>query len=412
MKALTRPFSASGTSRSALCAWALAACLAASTVLQAADVEWNPDIYPSDNLFPSVVIGTARVNRDEELFPAWEGHHLGDTQGILGAVIGGLKKGDKIKLVVKGNEFMKESRIDEKIDEDSDEDLVVHPKIAYDYEHLASVTQATPLDITMELFVNGESVGEKTATVTLRSINDCLFGVKEAGEEDEESTSSDYSWLFAAYVNENHPWVDRLLKEALETGIVSSFTGYQSNDEETVLLQIFAIWNVMQRRGMKYSDITTTAAESDGVYSQHVRLFDESIEASQANCVDGTVLLAALLRKIGLHPSLVIIPGHMFLAVDLSDESIIGIETTLMGENSLDKIDRKKFPSFEKLAPKLQEAAWKSFEGAVASGTETLEDNAKKIESDDLQYQIIDLTEARRMGILPIKFKGTAERKN
>ncbi len=45
--------------------------------------------------------------------------------------------------------------------------------------------------------------------------------------------------------------------------------------------------------------------------------------------MDGTVLLAAILRKIGLRPCLVHVPGHMFLAVDIDDETTIGLETAL-----------------------------------------------------------------------------------
>ena len=363
-----------------------------------AEIEWEPDVYPQSNFFPSLVIGTARVDPSEELFAAWGGEHQGDPQGLVGASITGLKKGDKFKLVIKPNEFMRESKYEGKVAKNPKEELLVHPKIGYQYDKLIGVSQVTPMDISMELFVNGESQGEKSVTVTVRSINDCLFGV----EEDEEN-SSDYSWLFAAYVNENHPWVDRLLKEALQTGIVSSFDGYQAEDTDDVVRQIFAIWNVMQRHGMKYSDITTNAAESDGVYSQHVRLFNQSVDASQANCVDGTVLLAALLRKIGLHPSLVLIPGHMFLAVDLDDETTIGIETTLMGEKSTLDGNHEKIRPFAKLTEKAQKEAWASFENAVSVGTDQLEEDAKKFESDDLQYQIIDLESAREMGILPIR---------
>jgi len=381
-------------------ALALVALLGLTASLVAAEIDWDPEVYPKGNLFPSLVIGTARVKSDEELFASWKGYHEGDPQGIVGAAIAGLKKGDKFKLVVAENDFMKAAKFEGIVKRNTDDDLVVHPKISYRYDRLAAVTQAIPLDVTMELFVNGESVGEKSITVTVRAVNDCLFGVEEAKDE-----NSDYSWLFAAYVNENHPWVDRLLREALQTGIVSSFDGYQSGEADDVLLQIFSIWNVMQRHGMKYSNVTTTAAESDGVFSQNVRLFDQAVEASQANCVDGSVLLAALLRKIGLNASLVLVPGHMFLCVDLDDKSCIGIETTLMGEESLDGLDREKFPSFDNLAPKLQKKTWKSFESAVSVGTDRLEKDAKKFKSDDLEYQIIDLAEARRMGILPIRFE-------
>ncbi len=378
----------------------LAGLLLSCGVLAAAGVEWEPDVYPKGNLFPSLVIGTACVDPSEELFAAWAGAHHGDPQGIVGASISGLKKGDKFKLVIGANDLMKESQLEGTVKKGGGE-ILVHPKISYRYDQLAALTQAVPLDVSMELFVNGESLGPKSITVTARSVNDCLFGVEEDDDE-----SSDYSWIFSAYVNEDHPWVDRLLKEALQTGIVSSFTGYQSESTDEVLLQVFAIWNVMQRRGMKYSDITATAAERDGIYSQHVRFLDQSVAASQANCVDGSVLLAALLRKIGLSPSLVIVPGHMFLAVYLDDETLIGIETTLMGEKSLEKVDRERFPSFANLPAGARKEAWRSFEGAVAAGTAALEEDAEKFESEDLEYQIIDIEEARKMGILPIKFRG------
>jgi len=374
-------------------------------LLRAAEtaVEWEPDVYPRGNIFPSFLIGTARVDLPEELFAVWEGNHLGDPQGVIGITVAEVKAGSKIDVTVKANEFMAESRLVKTVKEDMT-DLLIHPKIAYKYDALAKVTQAVPLNITISLSIDGKSEGEKVITTTMRSINDCLFGVEEVAEDEEEARTSDYSWVFAAYVNENHPLVDSLLKEALDTGIVSSFDGYQSGDSEQVLLQIFSIWNMMQRHGLKYSNVTTTAAEDDGVYSQHVRLFDESVQASQANCVDGTVLLAAILRKIGLRPALVLVPGHMFLAVDLDDETTIGIETTLLGETDLRPVKDRTAAQLKKIETRRAEKSWQSFESAVSVGTEALEEAADKIASDDLSYQLIDLADAREAGILPITY--------
>ncbi len=367
---------------------------------RAADAEWEPDVYPHGNLFPAFLIGTARVDLSEEVFAAWGSNHIGDPQGIIGVTLSGVEAGSKIEVVVKGNDYMAESRLKATLNEDA-EDLLIHPKIAFNYNALAKVNQAVPLAITMAVTVDGKKCGEKTETVTLRSINDCLFGVEERGD-DEDSHTSDYSWLFPAYVNENHPWVDRILKEALDTEIVSSFDGYQSGEADSVLLQIFAIWNVMQRHGLKYSDVTTTAAVDKGVYSQHVRLFDESVTAAQANCVDGSVLLAAILRKIGLRPSLVLIPGHMFLAVDLDNETTIGLETTLMGSEDLRPA--KRGSRLKKLEENRTEESWDSFESAISAGTEALEKDADKFASDDLDYQVINVEKAREMGILPITY--------
>ncbi|TAG09122.1 MAG: hypothetical protein EAZ42_07940 [Verrucomicrobia bacterium] len=250
----------------------LAAALGFCGLVSAAEVEWEPDIYPKNNIFPSLIIGTARVDPSNELFPMWEGDHHGDSLGQVGAMIEGVKKGDKFKLVIAANDLMKESKYEGVVEETPEGNILVYPKISYFYDKLSGISQVVPMEISMELFVNGQSKGEKTETVTLRSVNDCLFGVLEEAEEGAEGENSDYSWLFAAYVNENHPWVDLLLKEALQTGIVSAFDGYQSESTENVLMQIFAIWNVMQMRGIKYSDITTTAADSDGICSQHVRI--------------------------------------------------------------------------------------------------------------------------------------------
>jgi hypothetical protein len=283
---------------------------------------------------------------------------------------------------------------------ESDGTLTIHPKISWKYDKLSNIRQVVPLDVTMELKIDGESRGEKTVTATLRTVNDCLFGVTEP---DDEETYSDYSWLFAAYVNENHPWVDQTLKEALDTDLVSSFDGYQSEDPEAVLLQVFSIWNVMQRKGLRYSSVTATAAETESVNSQHVRLFDESVKAAQANCVDGSVLLAAVLRKIGLDPHLVTVPGHMFLAFSLDDETMVGLETTRMGAADLDAVDEKRLRSFLKFDPeeKRNEESWATFEAALDTGTQALLEASEKFDEDP-DYMLIDVAAARNLGILPI----------
>ena len=284
---------------------------------------------------------------------------------------------------------------------ETDGTVTIHPKISWKYDKLASVRQTVPIDVTMELKVDGKSRGEKTVTATMRTVNDCLFGVTEPGDE---QNYSDYSWLFASYVNENHPWVDQTLKEALDTDIVTSFDDYQSGDPEKVLMQVFAIWNVMQRKGLRYSNVVTTAAETESVGSQHVRLFDESVKAAQANCVDGSVLLAAVLRKIGLDPHLVTVPGHMFLAFSLDDETMVGLETTMMGEVDLEKVDEKRLKSFLKfdVEEKRNEESWATFEAAIDAGTQALLEASEKFDGDDTDYQLIDIAAARNLGVLPI----------
>jgi hypothetical protein len=369
------------------------------------ELEWEPNIYPHGNLFPSFIIGTARGKLPEDFFASWPDTQIGDPQGQIGIELYGAKRGQKIELMLKGTEFFEEAVFKATLKQDAD-GILVHPKVPFNFRALSKVKEPTPVNISFSLKIDGEDHGTKTTTVTMRSINDCLFGVVET-LDDEDSETSDYAWLFTTYVNENHPWVDKILKEALETRIITSFDGYQSGDPDKVVLQVFAIWNVMQRRGLRYSDITTTSVEDEGVYSQHVRLFDESLNAAQANCVDGSVLLAAVLRKIGLDTSLVIVPGHMFLAFSLDEETILGLETTLMGANDLPAMTEKQgFFALRDMEEVKNEQSLETFLAALAVGTEALVENAEAFEDESLVHQFINLAVARDAGILPIASSG------
>ena len=54
--------------------------------------------------------------------------------------------------------------------------------------------------------------------------------------------------FFAAYVNEDNPNIDQLLREALNARIVNRFWGYQSNKPEIVDKQVYALWYVLLKR--------------------------------------------------------------------------------------------------------------------------------------------------------------------
>ena len=53
-------------------------------------------------------------------------------------------------------------------------------------------------------------------------------------------------------VNEENPMIDKLLREALNTRIVNRFLGYQGGNAEVVDKQVYALWNVLQKRNFRY----------------------------------------------------------------------------------------------------------------------------------------------------------------
>lgn len=390
-----------------------------STSLLQAEPTFEVWSYTERALFPSALISTATVdwNGDEETAEDKKGEDdeegdeddvpiYGDENGWLAVDLTGVPEGAAVEVEMAIDGFMKPSRWKGKLDRvTEDGEARIFPKAAWNYEALHGVRQQRPVSLGFTVKVDGKELPEQTENCIMRSINDCPFYVlwDEKGEE-----FDDFSWLFAAYVNENHPLVDGILKEALKSGLVSSFTGYQSGDSDEVILQVFAIWNVLQRRGIKYSDVSTTTPSKFAV-SQTVRFLDDTIEGTQANCVDGTVLMASVLRKIGLNPYLVMVPGHCFLAFDLGrgeDNATVGLETTMLGNDNLKPVD--KLPDMPAKAKEKEfQQSLQTFSNAMETGIASLEKHAEAFDSgEDPNIQMISVAEARELGIMPIATGG------
>ncbi len=365
--------------------------------------EWELVVEPDDQLFPSLFIATATVAMPKEAHSKTDVNEfsLGDPDGLMGILINNPKENTKVKVTLATKHLFEPSTVEVTLPKKG-EIYRIDPKIKWDYGALLKITQTTPVNITATVTLDDGAPQEKTRTVRARMINDCLFyyGDPEDG--------ADFSWMFAAYVNEDHPFVDQILKEALDTGIVSQFDGYQSEDPLEVYRQVFAVWAALSRKGIRYSNITTTAADSgnDQVFSQHVRLLDDSVKAAQANCVDGSVLLASILRKIGIEPFLIQIPGHMFMGfyLDPEGETPEYLETTVMGEQNPDEV--KAGHQLKKIADaKMRQAReWKTFLLALALGAQEFEEAADEFEAENPEYTLTNIMHAREAGIMPIGY--------
>ena len=323
--------------------------------------------------------------------------YIGDQLGIIGASITPKRDSVKVRLEVEAGRFVMASSI-EKLLPRSDVTYELFPRLEINYDELLSLSQGSPVTVVFRLYVDDGGPERKTLTARFRGINDSPFAFVHR-----HGYVHPTPWMFASYVNEDHPWVDALLREAINTRIVDGFYGYQRGPEG-VWQQVYAIWNVMQRRGMTYSSITRTAHESEKVGSQHVRLLSDAINTSQANCVDGTVVLASILRKIDIDPFLVLVPGHMYLGfyLDRDRTQIAALETTMMGHVSLTHEAQGLLGSLASLFGAGNDASERSFASAVAAGSQQYNAALPGFQSDDWRYQIIDIAEARRAGIMPI----------
>jgi hypothetical protein len=397
----------------------LLASLGATPLLGADEIAWTPEANMDHQLFPSLIIATASVRpveADDQEAEKPDPSLLGERFGLVGVSIKAPAANVKVKVTVEENDLMGTTSWSGELPE-AETEYFIAPKVNYKFEHLRQVTQQVPLNVAFEVEVDGEPAGEKYETLQVRSINDCPFGVANSEEtlNDENFIAGNAAlgWMFAAYVNENHPLLDKILQEALETKIVSAFRVTTHEHDET-LKQVFAVWSALQKRGVQYSNTTATPGGSDVVQSQYVRFVDQSLANTQANCVDGSVLFASLLRKISIEPFLVTVPGHMYVGFYLGagKSQFVGLETTILGLP--DVADEKKTgepADLTQLRDKIDPGVrarrdWKTFAKAIQAGTEDLVKNKEKLDAaGDPNYQWIDLAEARSEGIMPIPYK-------
>jgi len=391
--------------------WAALATVVMAISTAGARAEFTPIAGWDHQLFPSYLVASATLRMPEEQADEGEDaeeQQLGDRLGVLGVKLQSTGSDVPVKVTITSETILEPSTFSGTL-ESEDTTYTIFPQIKYKYGVLAKNKQSVPVTVTfrVELGEEGdEEVEEHTATLTLRSVNDCPFTIVHG-----ENETADVSYVFAAYVNEQHPFVDKVLREALNLGIVDSFTGYQSGDPAEVYRQVYALWDALSERDVRYSNITTSAAESNTVYSQHVRLIDESINNAQANCVDGSVLLASLFRKIDIEPMLVFVPGHCYLAfyLDAEGKQLVGLETTLIG-SSADDDSTRDIPGIENVVDDTwrKKDSWATFCAAIAMGDQDLKDNeAKFAEKSDPDFQLVPIAAARRLGILPIAFDST-----
>jgi hypothetical protein len=126
--------------------------------------------------------------------------------------------------------------------------------------------------------------------------------------------------MLACYVLPNHPAVARLLVRVRDRlGAVTgdnALGGYQTRSRVRVRAVVEALYASVQGLDLSYIGVPASFEAS----GQKVRLPDQLLEQSMANCLDLTLLFAACCEQAGLAPLLVVFDGHALPGVWLTDE--------------------------------------------------------------------------------------------
>ncbi|RRB04541.1 hypothetical protein [Larkinella rosea] len=336
-------------------------------------------------LFPSYLLARATTT------PKKQTYKLGDGDGNVAVQVynPGLNKPVRVEV---GATPFSEATVFEGTMREEGRDYEITPRILWNFEKLRGLLQPTPVNFTVTTYIDNEKVGHRTVVATMRSVNDCPY----YWEDDETGTGDlDLNYMYVAYINEDDPVVDEVLTQALQTDIVDGFDGYQMGDKKRVDDQVFSIWFALQKRGIRYSSISTNSSTgvSQNLYSQRIRTIDQTWNNRQANCVDGMVLMASVLRSIHIDPVLVLMADHCVLGYyrDAEHKDLACLETSMIGD-----LDLRKIRSFRR-----QKASQKLFTEARQRAQRHYR-NSKDSFDKDPRYRFIVVADVRKSGIRPI----------
>ena len=347
-------------------------------------VSWEPICSFEKNLFPSVILSDANWRQSTLAKMNCDYYGLVPYEKILYQgrkselflnnilVLGDVEKGfigveidiDKQKVVrpfnvalsVKCNEGFINDTVDQfKIDfnaGDHVKSIVCYPKLSWDYEKLKSNLKNTLTTFTFEMDIGGISES-KVIALNVRSINDVVWKATSVPFMGSQFSSvstiykytfqRDFSNILSCYVNEASSLIDGVKRDILSrSNTRDRFSGTPNDFQDAI-----DVWRYLKEKGIQYSNQANTGIEESGVLkidktdihlpllsSQRIRTLQQVLDVTQANCLDGSILLSSLLINLGYDVSVVITPNHAFVCIDLIKDDVryrLPLETTVLG---------------------------------------------------------------------------------
>jgi hypothetical protein len=333
---------------------------------------WEPVAHFEKQMFPAMIISMANYtgNIEDATMNAVKSSALGFSfvsEKNFIPIRWEIESSDKTYFDKAGGDFVMQQ---------AKQSYCFMPAIPWNMSTLAKQANTKPLTIIYRLYDAENNKEERSETVFMRSINDCIYAYQQKS----------FDFLFAAFVQEQHPQVAAILKEAAKTKFSLSASGYQADELQT-LGKVCALWKVLHDRGLQFGDGASTPASSPNIKDRQVKTFDNTLKAAQGTSFDGSVLLASLLRGMGLNSVMLVSHDHClvgFYANNKPGKKLICLETVMLVDS--EKIDAAK------TAKQKSEAYVAEFLEAVKIGAESY---AESKTTNDMKE--IDLKQSRNV---------------
>ena len=353
----------------------------------AGEPDWSAHVAPYGKVFPALELSQAR--RPDT---AAADHVLGNGSGLIAVRVRARHADERVILSIAVPELGAPQRFGATLTEAGAE-YELHPPLAWDPANLLTfgAARTTHMDFTLE---RDGAADTRDVAISLRPLDEALYYVRDGRD------SADLAWIFAAYVNERDAVVDEILDAARASGIVENFAAADSN---SIYRQAWAVWHALAAHGIRYSGADPAIERGPHVFSQRVRFLRETWRDASANCIDGSVLIASVLQRVGLRTFLVLVPGHAFVGFTTGADETAYLETTLLGAHVAAPARSPAFAG-DRADSAERRASLASFTAALRAGAARHAQAAAKLDGNHRpDYAVIDIGAARAFGIQPIE---------
>lgn len=282
------------------------------------------------------------------------------------------------------------------------------PEFALFYEHKIDVIKKDEaIEVTsINLKVSAKYLAELTErvsgiiTLTVTSNNQQIFKENYSIDllaYDQWNGVSILPELLSTFITPNHPQLPKIIRRSSEilgnwTGS-PSFDAYQSRNPDRVKKQMAAIYEAIAETKIIYCTVPASFEET----GQRVRMCDTIFSTQMGNCLDLSLLYAACLEAVGLHPLIVVIKGHAFAGGWLNEESFsdaVNDDPSLITKRTAQGIDEILLVE----TTCMNAGNNNPFDDAVASA------NFKMIKEEEF-ILFIDVKRSRFSGIRPLPLR-------
>jgi hypothetical protein len=170
---------------------------------------------------------------------------------------------------------------------------------------------------------------EITLPVHLRSAEDIYWG-----------SGFKYAPFIASWVTPHDAMIEKALAEAKIYTPDRRLPGYENwkspvEQEQETLQEARAIYTAVKRMGLSYVKSSATLGGNKST-SERVRMPRVTLNSNSGNCIDAAVLYASMFENLGMEPSVVLVPGHAYVGVRVSEGSnqFLFIDAALTGRLS------------------------------------------------------------------------------